>query len=250
MKGNGAMKSKLLQKASAFALSGALLIACGVMNAGASSANVQYDGDSQELITLPGNDLFPTFKELVPGAQVEQRIGIDNTSENEIITLYMRAEPAIEADFDDAQLKEMSDKLVSLLHLELTLQVPGKEDQLFYSGPLSGTGDVQADGVGDLTKDIALGTYYPQAKAEIIANLTVPTSLGNEYQNALAKVRWIFYSDVVEEESDVPDNPPTVKPPVMGDPMNMILLGVLIVLSAGCMVFVVFSRRKKKPSDQ
>ncbi|MDY4192647.1 MAG: LPXTG cell wall anchor domain-containing protein, partial [Oscillospiraceae bacterium] len=89
-----------------------------------------------------------------------------------------------------------------------------------------------------------LGTYSRGNDVSLTAEITAPASLGNEYQNAIAKVDWVFTGNEVKkdkgddptyeiiEEDDVPlaNLPQTGRSSGAIPMMGAVLLGAGVIL--------------------
>lgn len=266
------MKKKNLTRIAVIFLVGTLLAAYGMISAAAKESNVTYEGGSKQVITLPSDDLFPDFKGIMPGAVTAQSIKVTNNS-NDRISLYLKAVNA----------EDGNNALLAQLQLILTKTADGSSE-VVYSGPLSGVTTGQSGETAPMTEFISLGTYAKNTQADLVATLMVPGSIGNAYQNAAAKIKWVFYAGgpdpiSIPDEStpykppvsipdeSVPLNPPsspsnndssrTVIPiddedvpmsgtPLTGDTTNLIWIVALAVVSAGAVVVVLKNKKTDK----
>lgn len=193
--------------------------------------------DTGNLVTTPGDDLFTELKDMMPGDVGTQTILIHNQYYKKV-RLYLKTEAA--GSLLDGE-RKLSAKLLDELELTLTLSRPGKADTTLYSGPAS----------GDPDKEIVLGTYAKGDKATITATLTVPETLGNEFQDAVGKVKWVFYCKEVtttsssstesETKSDVPAMTTLRMPETGGFPVEMLLPMGAVLLVGG----LVLGRKKR-----
>lgn len=192
----------------------------------ALESKVVLDGTG-DIVFVPENDLFTGLKNLMPGDTESQIITIGNDYRKKV-RLYLRVEPA---DFPFTQARELSQKLLDELDLTLTLSRSGAKDAELYHGPASGGPE----------KDIALGTFSKGAQATLTATVTVPETLGNEFQDAAGKVKWVFYCEEVvtstssddpwEEPEDRPAFGPMRMPETGGFPIEALLpLGTLALI--------------------
>lgn len=187
-------------------LAAAVVYSLGLLSFAATGnpSNVSFENRSDKFIMLPGDNLFPDFDGMMPGNIQRQEINIGNNS-NETITLYLRAEPEEPHRFATEEERQKSDELVALLQLELKLAQPDGTSRVIYSGPLSGNLDGAGEpAAGTTMKRITLGDYEPQDQSRLEATLQVPKTLGNEYQNSVARIKWIFSCNITDE-IDIPD---------------------------------------------
>lgn len=190
-----------------------------------AEGNVTYDGDAQDFIFQPGSeysptDLFPDFKNLMPGDSVSQIITINNKSSKEVkIRLYMRS---LGADED-------SKAFLSNLIL--------KVDQVGNSNLF----DAPADQTAQLTDWVYLGTIYSGGKIDLNVTVEVPASLGNEFQDEIGYLDWEF---MVEELPVEPTDPI----PSTGDNTNIYLICGICGLSL--LGIIVFSNKKKQQCNK
>lgn len=199
------------------------------LTAFAQDTSVTYDGNAQDFICSTGSsgapeDLFPNFKNVMPGDTVTQKITIKNDVDKNVkVKLYLRSLGA----------QAGSDEFLS--KLRLSVKQDGNSD-LFLAAP------DQTAGLSDWT---CLGTFYSGAEINLDMVLKVPATLGNEFRDASGTVRWQFQV----EELPVSENDP--KPPQTGD-SNFMWLYWALIPAAGlgltlCLLFVI---RRKKEREQ
>lgn len=205
----------------------------------AQESFVIYDDESSKIVTLLGDDLFLNFKEVYPGEVRTQEIKIHNKNK-ETIELYLRAEPADKDKFESKKEQVISEELVELLAIKLTLKLEDNEEKLIYSGPLSGDTEGKEENFGTMINPILLGEFKKNSKATILAELYVPESLGNKYQNVTSKIKWIFSCDVKEK---LPSNKHYNV--VTNDSMNIIIPFIFCTLSV-IAIILLFVRKIKK----
>ena len=85
-----------MKKIFAFLCICVLLLSC-ITPVSAADGNVTYSGDAGQFIFTPGSeysptDLFPNFKDVMPGDSVTQTITVRNDASNKVkVKIYMRA---------------------------------------------------------------------------------------------------------------------------------------------------------------
>lgn len=185
-------------------------------------ATVYYNSRRHEFTFGPGSkysatDLFPNFKNVMPGDSVDQSITVSHrfgTSVN--ARIYVRAKGSVEN-------KALLD--------QLTLTVHYGEDTIMYKAPK----DHASYGISDWAN---LGTFKPGASRKMTVTLNVPIELGNEFADEIGKLQWEF---MVEEIPIDVTNPKT------GDlPYVMMCGGVLLVSGTALCCLLFFALRKKK----
>ena len=158
----------------------------------AKDGNVIYDGNAREFIFAPGSehsptDLFPEFKDVMPGDRIEQKIVVKNTADNDRdVTIYLRALGAHEDSVDFLS--------------QLRLRVEKKEEQrsaLLFDGAASEK--------APLTGWVCLGSFASGSEVELQVILEVPVELDNAYSSQIGKLDWEFMVEEFPiEEEDTP----------------------------------------------
>ena len=161
----------------------------------AKDGNVIYDGNAQEFIFAPGSehsptDLFPEFKDVMPGDRIVQKIVVKNTADNDRdVKIYVRALGAHEDSVDFLS--------------QLWLQVEKKEEQgsaLLFDGASSEK--------AQLTDWVCLGSFASGSEVELQVILEVPVELDNAYSSQIGKLDWEFMVEEFPiEEEDTPQTP-------------------------------------------
>ena len=200
-----------------------LLMATCVIPASALDGQVIYAEDAEKFFFLPGSeysptDLFPEFKDVMPGDSIEQRIVVKNDVSNKCkIKIYMRALGA----------HEDSVEFLSQLGLRVT---KGTDTILF---------DAPADQSAQLTDWVYLGTLYSGGECELIVTLDVPVTLDNRFKELVGYLDWEFAVEELPVEDTDPDHPDT------GDDSKLLMWIGLMVGSAILLILLLFGRKKK-----
>ena len=203
-----------------------LLCSC-VLPVFAADGNVTYSGDAGNFIFAPGSeysltDLFPNFKDVMPGDSLTQAITIKNDASNKVkIKVYMRAFGA----------HEESVEFLSQLHLRVEKSEDNTMAYMF---------DAQANETAQLTEWVCLGTLYSGGEINLNVILDVPVELDNMFQEKIGYLDW----EIMIEEYEIEPTDP--EPPKTGDESNLVLWSVLMVSSAAAMFLLLFFGRKKK----
>lgn len=193
-----------------------------------AAGTVIYDGESQKFIFNPGSehsptDLFSDFKNLMPGDTVTQEITVRNDASNQVkVKIYVRALGAHPESAD----------FLSQLHLTVAKSEDNEMAYMF---------DAAADQTDGMTDWVYLGTLYSGGEVNLVLNLEVPITLGDEYQDAIGYLDWEFKIEEFDIEPDDP-TPPT------GDTGRMPLFLAIAGFSGLCLIvlFVVKFRKKQE----
>lgn len=202
-----------------------LLMVSSAVPAMAADGNVTYKGTAEKFIFAPGSgysptDLFPNFKNVMPGDRLTQKITVKNDTANKVkIRLYMRALGAHE------------DSVEFLSQLKLT--VKQGTDTILFEAP--------ADQTAQLTDWTYLGLLYSGGETELEVTLEVPVELDNRYENAVGCLDWEFMVEEYPVESTDP------KPPKTGDAIRPYIGGMLG--SGACLLILLVCRKKKKKEN-
>ena len=198
------------------------LLSCPVL---AADGNVHYSGNAGSFIFTPGSehsptDLFPNFKDIMPGDRITQKITVKNDASNKVkVKIYMRSLGA-HPDSKD---------FLSQLHLQVETS---EENTMAYMF------NATADEAAQLTNWVCLGTLYSGGEVNLNVFLDVPVTLDNNYQQLIGFIDWEF---MIEEYEIQPTDP---QPPT-GD--NVVLwhwYGLLIFNLFAILLF--FAKRQNK----
>ena len=202
------------------------LLICMAVPAGAVDGQVVYAQDAEKFFFLPGSeysptDLFPNFKDVMPGDVLSQTILVKNDISNDCkVKVYMRALGA----------HEDSVEFLSQLNLTVTKDT----DTVMF--------EAAADQTAQLTDWVYLGTLYSGGECELTVQLEVPVTLDNTFKNLVGYLDWEFAVEELPVENTDPV-PPT------GDNSNLMLWSALGTGSAVMLFILLFLGRKKKEQD-
>lgn len=190
----------------------------------ADGGSVTYSGDAGKCIFAPGSeysptDLFPNFKDVMPGDTLSQPITVKNDASDKVkIKIYLRALGA-HPDSEDF-----------LSQLQLTVEKSGEQACLF---------DAAAHETAQLTDWVCLGTLYSGGTVDLNVTLHVPVELDNAFQQQIGLLDWEF---MIEEFPVEPSDPV----PETGDRADLrlwlLLLTASLCLAGGAALLL---RRKK-----
>lgn len=220
-----------------------VLLSCA-MPVYAAEGNVTYSGDAGEFIFTPGSeysltDLFPNFKDVMPGDSISQPITVKNDASNRVkIMVYMRA---LGAHVD-------SEEFLSRLHLRVEKSEDNTMAYMF---------DAAANETAQLTDWVCLGTLYSGGEVNLNVILDVPVELNDDFQNAIGYLDWEFMIEEYEIEPTDPKPPqsgddswpPNPESPNTGDDSQVFLWVVLMIGSLVMIMLLIFNARKKKKNE-
>ena len=197
----------------------------------AADGKVTYSGNAGKFVFEPGSehsltDLFPNFKDIMPGDTLTQKITVKNHADNKVkVKIYMRSPGA------------HKDSVAFLSQLRLMVQ-KSEKNQMAYMF------DAAADKTAQLTDWVCLGTLYSGGEVNLDVTLSVPEELGNLFQNRIGYLDWEF---MIEEFPVEPDDP---KPPKTGDNANLGLWFTLMLCSGAMLIFLFAWRRKERKQEE
>ncbi len=203
-------------------LTGVLLAA---FSASAANGKVTYSGNAGDFLFEPGSeysltDLFPNFKDVMPGDTLTQTITVRNDADGKAkVKLYVRSLGA----HDDSE--------AFLSQLRLTVQ-QSDENRMAYMF------DAAANETAGLTDWVCLGTLYSGGEVNLDVTLTVPIELSNEFQDRIGFLDWEFMAEEFPAEPSDPV-PPTGEHAQAG--------ACIALVTAGAVLFgtVPFNRKKQ-----
>ena len=203
-----------------------LLLSCALPTF-AAEANVTYLGKSKDLIFAPGSefsptDLFPNFKDVMPGDSITQQITVKNDASRQVkVKIYIRALGAHAESVD----------FLSKLRLRVEKSQDNTMAYMF---------DAFSHETAQLSDWVCLGTLYSGGKVNLNVVLDVPVELDNTYQKQIGYLDWEFMIEEYAVESTDP------QPPKTGDESRIFLWTGLMAGSLIMLLILLFGRKKKK----
>lgn len=203
----------------------AVMLLCS-FPASAEDGNVTYSGDAGKFVFAPGSeysltDLFPNFKDVMPGDSLTQKITVRNDASNKVkVKIYMRALGA----------QEGSEEFLSQLNLSIQKSADNEMAYMF-DGP--------ADGTWHLTNWVCIGTLYSGGEVDLDVTLDVPNSLDNTFKNRVGYLDWEFMIEEFPIEPSDPQSPDT------GDD-SMLWLWILLAAVSGSLLLLMVLKKKKR----
>lgn len=196
----------------------------------AAGGQVTYDGKAREFIFAPGSeysptDLFPNFKDVMPGDTLTQDITVKNdAAKNVKVKIYMRSLGA----------HEDSAEFLSQLRLQVQKSADNQMAYMF---------DAAANETAGLTDWVELGTLYSGGEVNLDVTLQVPVELDNTFKNEVGYLDWEFRV----EEFPIEDSDP--KPPQTGDSFDPTVWIIVAVCALVVMLILFLWSRNKKKKD-
>lgn len=204
-----------------------VLLLISATTAFAENGQVTYDGKAKEFIFAPGSDysptdLFPEFKDVMPGDTLTQKITVKNDASKKVkVKLYLRALGA----------QPGSEEFLSKLRLLLKKSADNEMAYMF---------DAAASETAQLTDWVCLGTLYSGGKVDLDVLLDVPAELDNAYQKQIGYLDWEFKVEEYPVETTDP------QPPKTGDDSPIEWILAVAVGSAVAVIVLLIWRKKDK----
>lgn len=204
-----------------------LIVLSSALPVYAADGKVTYSGNAGSFIFEPGSDhsmtdLFPNFKDVMPGDTLTQKITVKNNADKKVkVKIYIRSLGAHE------------DSKAFLSQLGLKVAKSG-DNQMAYMF------DAKANEPAQLTDWVCLGTLYSGGEVNLDVILTVPVELDNAFQNQIGYLNWEFR---VEE---LPVEPSDPEPPKTGDNAKVGLWIGGMVVSAVMIIILLIVKKKNR----
>lgn len=158
----------------------------------AESPTIDYNGKTEGFIFTPDDDLFPDFKNVMPGDTLTETITFTNNAKDcAYVKLYMRAEPH-GAENQPVKVSEEVTAMNDFLS-QLSMTVENGGTVIYSDSP---------DSPGSLASDTLLGTFNKGEKTELKVTLEVPADMGNEYALREGEVDWVFKVEAFDAEGN------------------------------------------------
>lgn len=218
------------------ALLGAALLLAPASAYAADTPSIAYDGNARQLtvsgVEAPsgGVDLFPAFKDLMPGDTREQPIKIEAKGVQGQVSIFVHAV----VDEDTAR---------ALEPITLTAAMS--------AGPSSGS--LEAGTPGSVFAETAkVATFAADGSATLDLRLRVPTSVGNELADASKTVRWEITAEDDSGELDaILARPEPARKSIFsqltqtGDSIALGALAAVLIVAAIGIALAVWRRNKR-----
>lgn len=218
---------KLSRIVSALVLSAALSLGVGAA-AFAADSSVTFKDHEEVFVFLDGSeytetDLFDNFKNVMPGDNLRQTVEVSNDYSRKV-NVYLRVLPHDEAANPPVHVGDVAAMQDFLAQLTMTITWNG---QVIYQA--------SPDQAGALAQNVLLGEFAPGESRDLIVELNVPITMGDEYMNRSGEVDWVF---VVEELDS--------KMSQTGDGIPVFALAGVVVVSALLVIVLAVMRRARK----
>ena len=199
-------------------------------------------GSSEPFVTLPGDDLFGGFKNVMPGDVRTEEITIKNKfSGSDEVYIYMQAvsHNANNPLSPEVAAKEDLDSMKDFLH-QMTLTVTQDGKVLSQD---------TAEKPAGLAESTLVGHFKGKGSSEIQVTLSVPIEMGNEYADRIGEVDWVFYASeinhppVTPDTPDTPNTPNNPHSPKTGDTTGTAFYTLLMLFCAASVVVLIKKRK-------
>lgn len=199
----------------------------------ADTPTIAYDGNAHQL-TVSGatassgeSDLFPAFKDLMPGDVREQQIEVRATGVKSQVRVFVRA---------------VVDQETAGMLSPITLTATAGD---------ASAGWLQAGTPGSVfAYPTQIATFTSDGSTVLNLQLSVPTSVGNELADASKTIRWEITAE--DDGETIPAQPAGSKKPSLfglaatGDNSLALLLTLLTLAIVAFMAALLLSRRDKR----
>ena len=209
---------------------GLVLALSAVTAAHAAEGTVTYDGKAQEFIFAPGSkysptDLFPDFKDVMPGDSLVQKITLKNEASNKVkVNIYLRS------------VGSHPDSRDFLSQLQLRVKMSRDNDMSYMF-------DAAASESAQLSDWVCLGTLYSGGVVNLDVILDVPVELDNQYQSQIGYIGWEFK---IEE---LPIEPTDPEPPKTGDDAPIFLWAGMMIVSFSVLLLLILMKKRKEREE-
>lgn len=178
----------------------------------ATDGNVIYSGDSGKFIFEPGSDysptdLFPNFKDVMPGDTLSQNITVRNDAKKSV-KISMRALGAHENSVDFLS--------------KLNLSVEKVTDTPLF--------EATSDQTAQLTEWRELGVLVAGGEAELEVALRVPTDLDNNYQELIGYLDWEFMVEEIDDGMTQTGDGVNYWPWIVGLGCSIVVIVVAVIM--------------------
>ena len=151
----------------------------------AADSSVSYSGTTKSFTFDPSANLFGNFADVMPGDTLSQNIDvIVSPAPNMETRIYLRAEVVPSANLPNGETAASMKDFLS----QLSMSVKQGSTLLYQASP---------DQLGGLQSNVLLGVFRRAGSARLTIELTVPTTLRNEYAERTGLVRWVLTADEV-----------------------------------------------------
>lgn len=167
-------------------------------------------------------DLFTEFKGAIPGDSFTQEIIVNAENiEAQTVNIYLHSENANE-DYETI--------------MESVLFTVTYEGEEIASGTLE--------------EGILLGSFTADDTMDIVVEMAIPITVGNEIADLYGTIDWVFVAELIDDE---PEENPTEDPTEdstedlvqTGDNSNFVLWSVLLIVAISGMLSIVYKSKNK-----
>ncbi len=241
-------------------ISSFLALLISVMSFGAvvsaAEGTIAFEGQGKALAiegtgTFTATDLFGSFKNVMPGDVLTEKIQIVNRDAvSDYVNIYIRADVHDETTNPLSEEVKATGETVATMSdylSQLYMKVYCGEKLIYEASP---------DEKDGLAENVLLGTFRSGEATNLIVELEIPKSLGNEYAYRTGEVDWVFVVEAFDKPApeEIPDTPDTEDTPESPDLPPLIQTGqlnwpILVLIGLGLMLImvgIVFSRKRKE----